>query len=450
MGGVGALAVGVAVALVILTSSLYQAGIRLADATERMRLLMELESYALQRVRDGASSSQQRVSEISERLRRQTPVPDGEIDRLDDMMRSLGEASTAEERDATLDALIPALRSVVAGEDERARRAMAEAAWWNTVGNVTGIAATLVLLGGVTTVLAWVWRSALQPLLTMIETIGRVGRGDVGARVAEEGPGEIREIAAAFNEMTSTLGQRREQQLAFIGGVAHDLRTPLNALQVAMTLLDQPGADPVRVRERMRRQIGRMQHMVGDLLDRTRIETGRFELDWQSCDIRDPLSRVVELQRDSSPRVIRLQMPPEPMVARCDPLRIEQVVTNLLSNALKYSPESTDVEIFLQRDGPDAVLAVADHGIGMTAVDRTKVFEPFRRGQNVGHIGGTGLGLSVARRIVEAHGGDIHVRSELGLGSTFVVRLPLAGDADTNRHFSATDQSPAPLMAQTR
>jgi signal transduction histidine kinase len=268
--------------------------------------------------------------------------------------------------------------------------------------------------------------------------------------VAEEGPGEIREIAAAFNEMTSTLGQRREQQLAFIGGVAHDLRTPLNALQVAMTLLDQPGADPVRVRERMRRQIGRMEHMVGDLLDRTRIETGRFELDWQSCDIRDPLSRVVELQRDSSPRVIRLQMPPEPMVARCDPLRIEQVVTNLLSNALKYSPESTDVEIVLQRDGPDAVLAVADHGIGMTAVDRTKVFEPFRRGQNVGHIGGTGLGLSVARRIVEAHGGDIHVRSELGLGSTFVVRLPLAGDADTNRHFSATDQSPAPLMAQTR
>ena len=277
--------------------------------------------------------------------------------------------------------------------------------------------------------LIWLWGSALQPLLTVVEAIHRFAKGDTDARAAEAGPSEVRKIAVAFNDMAVSLAHQREQQLAFIGGVAHDLRGPLNALQLAVASLNQPRADPVRIRERIQRQIERVEHMIGDLLDRTRIESGRFELRREDCDLRDLLARVVDIQRDSAPiRVFRLRLPGEPAVVRCDALRIEQVLTNLLNNAVKYSPESSDVEIVLERDSATAVLSVADHGIGMSAADRAKLFEPFRRGKNVGNIGGTGLGLSVSRKIVHAHGGSIDVTSEPGLGSIFSVRLPLVSN----------------------
>jgi signal transduction histidine kinase len=162
--------------------------------------------------------------------------------------------------------------------------------------------------------------------------------------------------------------------------------------------------------------------MVGDLLDRTRIETGQLELHAEECDLRDLLVRVVDDQRDAAAiRTFTLRIPDKPVVVRCDALRIEQVATNLLTNAVKYSPESSDVEIMLARDDSTAMLSVRDHGIGMTASDRVKAFEPFRRGHNVGNIGGIGLGLSVARKI----GGSIDVRSVPGLGSVFSVCLPL-------------------------
>ena len=445
MTGVGATAVGVAVMLVILTSSLHQAGLKLGGATERVRLLMELESYALQHVREGVGSESQPAIEIINRLRETSGSDIGvdEIQRLDEMVLLLTSAATPSERDSRLDALVRDLRTVVAREDSTARRAVADAASWSRVANITGIVAVVVLLAGVAGVLAWLWCSALQPLVTVIETIQRFAKGDANARAAEEGPSEIQQVAVAFNEMAVSLGRQREEQLAFIGGVAHDLRTPLNAVQVAVALLNHPPSDRMRVRDRIRRQIERLEHMINDLLDRTRIETGRFELHPEECDLGDLLARVVDIQRDSAPtRAFRLVLPHEPVRVRCDALRIEQVVNNLLSNAVKYSPESSDVEIVLERDDSTAILSVADHGIGMTPVDRSKVFEPFRRGRNVGDIGGTGLGLSVTRKIVEAHGGSIDVQSEPGFGSVFLVRLHLVSDVDVNRdHAGRTAES---------
>jgi signal transduction histidine kinase len=320
---------------------------------------------------------------------------------------------------------------------------MADTSSWNRVANITGITAVVVLLVGVAGTLAWLWRGALQPLMTVIDTVQRFAKGDANARAAEEGPSEIRQIAVAFNDMAASLGRQREDQLAFIGGVAHDLRTPLNTLQVAVALLDQPGSDPVRVRARIRRQLERLERMIGDLLDRTRIETGRLDLRRDECDLRDVLARVVDVQRECEPmRTFRLLLPHEPVSVQCDALRIEQVVNNLLSNAVKYSPESADIEILLERASSAATLSVRDHGIGIAVADRPKVFEPFRRGGNVGNIGGTGLGLSVTRKIVEAHGGCIQVSSEPGAGSVFSVRLPLISDADASR-----DAESAPLVA---
>jgi nitrate/nitrite-specific signal transduction histidine kinase len=235
MTGVGAIAVAVALALVILTSSLYQAGLELGVATERVRVLMELESYALQHVREAASSESQPAIEIVDRLREMSePGRREAIERLNAMILSLASAPTSAEREFRFDAFVRELRSVVAGENTDARRAMADASSWNRVANITGITAVVVLLVGVAGTLAWLWRSALQPLITVNETIQRFAEGDTNARAGEEGPTEIRQLAVAFNDMAAALGRQREDQLAFIGGVAHDLRTPLNTLQVAV------------------------------------------------------------------------------------------------------------------------------------------------------------------------------------------------------------------------
>jgi signal transduction histidine kinase len=425
MTGIAAVAVGVALTLVFLTSSLYQTGQRLAGAAERVRLLMELESYALQHVRDAGGVESTGALGLIEWIRvAHGEARQGEVKRLEDGIRALAAAAPGERR-ARFDAFVADLRAVVDHEDREARRELAEGASRQRAANVTAFATVVLLLGGVGAVLAWLWRSALEPLFAVVEAIQRFATGDTLARAVEAGPVEVRQIAVAFNDMAASLGRQREQQLAFIGGVAHDLRTPLNALQVAVTLIDKPGSDPQRVRDRVRRQIERLDSMVSDLLDRTRIETGRFELHRADHDLRTIVSHVVDVQRDTTPlRTFTLRLPAEPARTRVDPLRIEQVVNNLLGNAAKYSPDSSDIEITLTRVDSAAVLTVADHGIGMTPGDRARIFEPFRRGSNVGNIGGSGLGLSVTRKIVEAHGGTIAVASEPGAGSVFTVSLP--------------------------
>jgi two-component system, OmpR family, sensor histidine kinase MtrB len=426
MTGVAVLAAAVATALILLTSSLYGRGLALAATTERVRLLMELESHALQHLQDGEEGELVAGVNTLARLR---DTSGGElrpeIERLEALLRSLAAAPTRE-RTSRLDAFVQALRRAVARQDEDSRRSLADAASWNRLARVTGLVAVIMLVTGVAAVLTWVWRSALQPLVALIEAIGRFASGDARARAPEEGPHEIKEVAVAFNEMAVALARQREQQLAFIGGVAHDLRSPLTTLHLAVSLLDQPSTNADRVRDRIRRQVRHLERMIGDLLDRTRIETGRLELHCEPCDLRDLVPRVVEVQREAAAmRSFVLRLPDDPVMVRCDPLRIEQVVTNLLTNAVKYSPESSDVEVVLKCDAGTAVIAVADRGLGMTEADRVRVFEPFRRGQNVANIAGIGLGLSVARKIVEAHGGTIGVESETGAGSVFSVRLPL-------------------------
>jgi two-component system sensor histidine kinase MtrB len=449
MTGVGALAVAVSISLMFVTSSLYESGLRLARTTEHVRLVMDLESYALQHLRGAGNGELQAAIDTLERLR-ETSGADArqDIERLDRMMRSFAMAATPAEQASKFDAFVGDLRGAVARQDQDSRRALADAASWNRLANITGLVVVIVLLVGVAGVLAWLWRSALQPLVTVVEAIGRFASGDATVRAPEEGPAEIREVATAFNDMAVSLARQREQQLAFIGGVAHDLRTPLNTLHVAISILDQPPSEAGRVRERIRRQVQRLERMIGDLLDRTRIEAGQLDLHREECDLRDLLARVVDAQRDAEPdRMFRLRLPHDRVPVRCDALRIEQVVTNLLTNAVKYSPASSDVEIALACDESLAVLSVTDHGIGMTAGDRSRVFEPFRRGQNAGNIAGIGLGLSVARKIVEAHGGTIAVRSEPGSGSTFSVSVPLASGAPIDSARSATKGESAALFA---
>jgi signal transduction histidine kinase len=151
---------------------------------------------------------------------------------------------------------------------------------------------------------------------------------------------------------------------------------------------------------------------------------------------------VLELFEGTSPgHHIHAHLPDEPLMVRCDPARIEQTLTNLVSNAIKYSPRGGEVRIDARVEAGRAAVAVVDQGIGMSREDRAHLWEPFRRGgASTGAIPGTGLGLSIAKRIVEAHGGEIAVQSEPGVGSTFSLKLPL---------FDGTGLVPSRLGATT-
>jgi len=178
--------------------------------------------------------------------------------------------------------------------------------------------------------------------------------------------------------------------------------------------------------EVVKRQVHGLDRMIGDLLDTSRIEAGQLELRVKDCDLRAIAQASFDLfNSGSSEYQLKLSLPDDPVHVHCDPLRIEQVINNLLSNAIKYSPRGGRIEVALKRANDQALIWVSDEGVGIAREDLPYIFEPFRRtAASREEVPGVGLGLSVAQRIVRAHGGAIHVESQTGRGSTFRVHLP--------------------------
>jgi signal transduction histidine kinase len=175
------------------------------------------------------------------------------------------------------------------------------------------------------------------------------------------------------------------------------------------------------------RQLGRMTRLVAGLLDVSRINAGKLQMHAEEVDLVALAYGVIdrhaaESQIAGCETSVRAD---GPIVGRCDPLRIEQVLTNLLANAIKYAP-GTPITIALERRGEWAVIAVRDQGIGIASENFVRIFDRFERVASVQNIGGLGLGLFISRQIVEAHGGTLRVESEVGHGATFVVELPIA------------------------
>jgi len=171
--------------------------------------------------------------------------------------------------------------------------------------------------------------------------------------------------------------------------------------------------------------------MVSDLLDEACIEAGTLKLDPKVQDVRSLVREVVEVYASSTSHAFALHVCDEELVSRCDGLRVAQVLHNLISNAVKYSAPTSSVGIDVTRTtNGSARIAVTDHGIGIAPEERARLFEPFHRTSRAReHTAGIGLGLSVAKRIIEGHGGHIEVESEVGRGSTFAVVLPTGSTA---------------------
>jgi two-component system OmpR family sensor kinase len=255
-------------------------------------------------------------------------------------------------------------------------------------------------------------------------------------RVKPNGPHEVQDLARAFNSMIARVQSSQRSQRDFVANVSHELKTPLTSIQgFAQAILDGT-ADTTESRKQAAQIIydesGRMHRMALNLLDLARLEAGTADMAMTSVDIKALLENMVvkfTLQAEKANVTLHLQFLPNLPSVVGDGDRLSQVFTNLVDNALKFTPAGGQVTLSAKKVGAEMELSIADTGLGIPnealprLFDRFYQVDPSRAG---GEKHGAGLGLAIVKEIVEAHGGKIGVRSQVGLGATFTIRLPLA------------------------
>jgi len=256
--------------------------------------------------------------------------------------------------------------------------------------------------------------------------------GDRTARVGEiHAAGELRELAAAFDQMAGTLDRQEQIRRNLVADVAHELRTPIAILQAGHEALLDGVAEPTPAElGSLRDEVLRLARMVGDLqtlaaadaaaLNLTRTRTDLAEL---AAAAADSLARRFEVAGITLDR----ELSASPVLA--DPHWLHQVITNLLTNALKFTPAGGRVTISTGSSGTEAVLRVTDTGAGIPADDLPRIFDRFFRGQQAAQVSGSGIGLTVAAELVQAHGGRLTAASQTqgpGHGTELTLSLPSA------------------------
>jgi signal transduction histidine kinase len=218
-----------------------------------------------------------------------------------------------------------------------------------------------------------------------------------------------------------------------LGLVAHDLRSPLNLIITTADLLLEEKLDPARQRELLEvatRAGKQMNRLIGDLLDTVRLQAGKFSLDLEDVPVASIFRQTFESFFPAArKRNIRLDIipPADGIQVRADPLRVAQLVGNVVGNAIKFTPEKGSVTVKAALDGERVVVQVTDTGPGIPPSDIPHLFDNFWQARNNDHRG-VGLGLAIAKGVVEAHGGRIWCESTVGVGSTFSFTLPIAND----------------------
>ena len=290
----------------------------------------------------------------------------------------------------------------------------------------------------------WIAHWVASPLRNMTNAARHVASGEF-RQIQVGGPGEVKTLAHAFNEMVDRVHASQRSQRDFVANVSHDLKTPLTSIQgFAQAILDGTADDPEALRQSAQviyDEAGRMNRMVMDLLELARLDSGMAGFEKVMVAIKPLLDSLLEnFALQAREKEVKLELACEDnlpsMIA--DPDRLAQVFTNLLDNALKYTPAGGEVLLSARRSDDLLEIAVADSGPGIPAADLDRIFERFYqtdKSRPGGEGRGVGLGLAIAREIVLAHGGSISAynvggnnqeqkAAAPGSGSVFVVKLP--------------------------
>ncbi len=270
----------------------------------------------------------------------------------------------------------------------------------------------------------------VRPIDAVRRTTRRLAQGHYRERVEEPVEEELAALAADVNHLAEALEHTEERRLRLLGEVSHELRTPLTTIEGYMeAVLDgvlEPSADVIAA---VAHEAGRLKRLAADIALLSRAEEATLELDVRDHDVSDLVAGVVaRLRPQFDEKGVDLVLDAgSPAVVPVDADRITQVVTNLVGNALTYTPTGGSVDVVVHADPRGATVTVADTGRGIDPAETDRIFERFYRGDRSAP-GGMGVGLSIARGIVRLHGGDVTVDSTgRGTGSTFTVRLPRAG-----------------------
>jgi two-component system, OmpR family, sensor kinase len=298
----------------------------------------------------------------------------------------------------------------------------------------------------------YVSRRALRPVAKMTSTAARIGIDRLGHRLpVPRGKDELSALARTLNTMLDRLQTGVQEKHRLVADASHELQTPLavmrTELDVSLASPDLP-ADAVDVLESAREEVDRMTRIVRNLLTLARFDEGTLRLLLEPVNLQDLVARTAEsLATLARERGVNVEVTGEQAMVSADTEYLRIVVTNLLENAVKYSPEGGMVRVETHREGGDAILSVEDHGAGVPEEAREHVFDRFYRidGARTKGKGGSGLGLAISREVVEAHGGRIELTSEVGKGSCFTVRLPEAGKTGEAAPSKGTGRAGRPV-----
>ncbi len=265
-------------------------------------------------------------------------------------------------------------------------------------------------------------RRTLRPLRALHDGVATLGRGELDVTIGTRTRDELGDLTEAFNRMAARVKEMVRSRDQLLQDVSHELRSPLTRMKVALAL--EPEGD---ARRRLAGEVAQMEAMVGELLERERFRDGRA-LRRERCDLARLAREAVERVREHPPGA-RIAVTPAQLLVEVDPTEIRKVLDNLLGNALKFSlPDSRPVEVAVEDTEASALLIVRDDGPGIPEEDLASLFEPFFRvdRSRSRKTGGYGLGLSICKRVVEAHGGTIAAENVAGRGATFRLSLPKA------------------------
>ncbi len=261
-------------------------------------------------------------------------------------------------------------------------------------------------------------------------------------------------VAVENTRLYEALRDADRRKDEFLATLAHELRNPLAPIANGLQILAMPQATAEtgeRARAVMARQVEHMVRLVDDLLDVSRVMRGRIELRRELIEIETVVARAVEIAQpviDVRRHTLDIEMAGGSLLVNADPVRMAQIISNLLANAAKYTPHEGRIRLTAAREGNDAVVRIEDTGIGIAADNLAPIFELFVQASHDGvRAGGLGIGLTLVKNLVEMHGGAVEARSAgIGTGSEFVVRLPIAEPAALRAPVPAKVSLPAPLL----
>lgn len=292
-----------------------------------------------------------------------------------------------------------------------------------------------VVVGGTTAIglSYWVSKRIMQPLIQMEEITQRFAAGHLEERVPENEIPELNRLAESFNRMAQDLEGVEQRRRDLVGDLTHELRTPLTVIEGYLEGLADGTIEPSPdIYQRLVRETVRLRRLVNDLQELSKAEAGYLPIHLQPLAIRPLLVSIVQkfsdqLMEDSP--TLNVDCPDSLPLASADPERVEQVLINLVGNALRYTPQGS-ITLRAWTELEQVWIAVEDTGQGIKPEDLPHVFERFWRSDRSRdrHSGGTGIGLAICRRLVELQKGTIEAESEVGKGSTFRFSLPIVAE----------------------